>query len=155
MIAASESGGLAQIFASHASGNSCWHLNHGGQFAAWCCSETRDLRESLQPPRDRAEERIFAKAVGEFPRATFALDIADFACELQEALRKLLSEAKGEACFAATDGSSRYDIAASANVFSGEQSAPNSFAAGLGVHSARRFFLGSQSGEPLKKGCPS
>ena len=33
VIATSESGGRAQILASHASGNSCWHLNHGGQFS--------------------------------------------------------------------------------------------------------------------------
>ena len=63
---------------------------------------------------NRAEERLFAKDVGEFRPPTPAIDLTGFLDELREGLCSLL-EATG-LLYTATDGSARSDIAASAVV---------------------------------------
>ena len=63
---------------------------------------------------NRAEERLFAKAVGEFRPPTPAIDLTGFLDELGEGLCSLL-EAPG-LLYAATNGSARSDFAASAVV---------------------------------------
>ena len=62
---------------------------------------------------NRAEERLFAQAVEEFPAATPSLDMLGFDEELRGGLAELLRRDRGEPFCAATDGSACLDIAAS------------------------------------------
>ena len=103
----SGSGGRNQLLAGHASGGICWHFNHrlphdhprwkgmcgllrpSKAHLTWNCPATADLRFGHRLPVNRAEERLFASAIGEFPPATPAVDLSDFV----EALRDCLIEA--------------------------------------------------------------
>ncbi|CAE7774466.1 unnamed protein product [Symbiodinium sp. CCMP2592] len=156
-VAASETGGRAQHLASFGSGGSCWHFNAGGAFPAdhrrwlclcgesrpsrphltWACPVTQDLRVGHELPVNRAEEGLFAKEVVDFPPPTPALDLSDFLQELSEGASESL-KADG-LLYAATDGSARNDIAASAIVFGQHVTEHSSFAAGTGDEDQSAF----------------
>ena len=158
-MAATESGGRAQILASHASGNSCWHFNHNGGFPAghrrwlclcrasclsrvhlaWACPCAADLRASHHLPTNRAEERLFARAVAEFPPATPSLDLQGFGEELRDGVAELLRRDCGEPLYAATDGSARLNIAALSVVLCQGRGTSMLFAAGTGGEDQSSF----------------
>ncbi|CAE7207770.1 unnamed protein product [Symbiodinium sp. CCMP2592] len=86
-------------------------------------------------PVNRAEERLFAKE--DFPPPTPALDLSDFLQELSEGASESLKA--DELLYAATDGSARNDIAASAIVFGQHVTEHSSFAAGTGDEDQSAF----------------
>ena len=102
----------------------------------WTCPATAHLREGLELPTNRSEERLMAKSVPQWPPAPMGLDEADFVEQLAEDALAAAAEAEalGGGAFgfqdfegdfqapwmiAATDGSARDGVAAYSVVFPG------------------------------------
>ena len=88
---------------------------------------------------NRAEERLFARAVAEFPPATPSLDLQGFGEELRDGVAELLRRDCGEPLYAATDGSARLNIAASSVVLCQGRGTSMLFAAGTGGEDQSSF----------------
>ena len=82
----------------------------------WQCSETTAHRSGIRPPCDRAEERLFARALPEYPIAPEGDAPADVQRQVADALLRS-AETNGH-LVVATDGSAD-GIAAFALVFPG------------------------------------
>ena len=102
----------------------------------WTCPSTAHLREGVELPTNRSEERLMAKSVPQWPPAPMGLDEADFVEQLAEDALAAAAEAEvlGGGAFglqdfegdfqapwmiAATDGSARDGVAAYSVVFPG------------------------------------
>eukprot|EP00435_Cladocopium_sp_Y103_P050304 s881_g15.t1 len=79
----------------------------------WNCPSTQDLRQNIEPPSHRAEERLLAKVLPEYPGPTQSLcaQPANPHVSLLQALRVVLS-ADDPVVACATDGSSKHSTAA-------------------------------------------
>ena len=93
----------------------------------WVCPSTVTHRCNLNPPQNRAEERLFAILAEEEPPAPRTTDcIVD---QLSKQVREMCS--KHETLYVATDGSSRDNIGAAAIVISSAEDDHNVFTQGL------------------------
>ena len=99
----------------------------------WVCPSTVTHRCNLNPPQNRAEERLFAILAEEEPPAPRTTDcIVD---QLSKQVREMCS--KHETLYVATDGSSRDNIGAAAIVISSAEDDHNVFTQGLSGEDSR------------------
>ena len=124
----SESQGRPQQQAAVGTGASTWFLNAGGDFdpqhdrwrcicgklrpsqahLTWTCPATSDLRRNIRQPIDRAEERLLAIAVPEYPPATPGVAQEELVEEVAASLQRGFEN--HPSLLIATDGSSKDDI---------------------------------------------
>ena len=83
----------------------------------WACSGTAHLRQGLRPPSHRAEERLLAVDVGEYPPPPPETNLHKYQQDIKEALCIAFNEAaacdvpSGNAeVLVATDGSSKFEV---------------------------------------------
>ena len=76
----------------------------------WVCEHTADLRAGLEPPNDRAEERLFCKHVPLLPAAPLEMDLTGCVQSIEEAVYKQLQASTN--IYVATDGGSKDDVGA-------------------------------------------
>ena len=117
--------------AAHATGGTGWHMaaklqlppqlqtacmcgarNPSRPHLVWNCPQTEVLRGGIQAPGNRAQERLFAAPLGQYPAPPEPTDYSFFLNALSQHLDKLASS--GEDIIVATDGSSDKGVGACA-----------------------------------------
>ena len=117
--------------AAHATGGTGWHVaaklhlspqlqvecmcgarNPSRPHLVWCCPQTEGLRKGIQRPDNRAQERLFAAPLPQYPAAPVSLDQNAVIEALSHHLAALVKA--GETITVATDGSSDQGVGACA-----------------------------------------
>lgn len=90
----------------------CGKLEPSRPHIVWQCSATQHLREDLEMPADRVQERLFGFPISEYPASPPGFPLDEFYEEVADSLVKAFSRKK--TVWIATDGSSKDDIGAAA-----------------------------------------
>ena len=161
--------------AAFVSGGHAWHFNHRGEFGAtrarwqcecggwrpsrpritWACEATRTLRQGINAPVHRGEERLLSMHLPEQPPPPPGVDLEGLREDIGDAIYAAFKDNPSIAL--ACDGSSKQDVAAFAVVVHNVQSA---FAGGDGLEdqSAYRaelqglFFAVGAAADAARKG---
>ncbi|CAJ1407527.1 unnamed protein product [Effrenium voratum] len=116
-------------YASLAAGISVWHNSAGKKLSreddkarclcgslfpsrphlVWCCPAFQESRIDVPSPVNRAEERLFARAVNELPRPPEDTAVHGVKAELLQAIAELVQTSDN--LFLATDGSAKNHVA--------------------------------------------
>ena len=92
----------------------CGKIEPSRPHIVWRCSGTQHLRENLEAPIDRVQERLFGHPILEYPPSPPGFPLDDFYEEVADSLIRAFS--RSQTVWIATDGSSKDDVGAASIV---------------------------------------